>query len=190
MCWFKKKPVIVIPPEPDPVEPEPEPEPEVPPTPVIPHPEEPKNPLCTMENYNLDLVFGKWFEDWQVPVEWRDYWRNAIEVEVTDTISYPAGTWHNGLTGKRHLVIRPDYLNAGVIAHENCHNSYALLTEQQKLEFSAAYTPLKTSDPLIVYLYSINCYGTSDDIEGMAELYRYLGDQMPDELKQFYPRLM
>jgi hypothetical protein len=87
------------------------------------------------------------------------------------------------------LAVKPPWLNAGVIAHEQAHNSYALLTAAQKAAFSAAYNPLINTDPLITFLYSHNPYGLSSDIEGHAELYRYLGDKMPAQLKQFYPRL-
>jgi hypothetical protein len=190
MC-FKKKKVITTNPEPEPelvTEQVTEPEP----TPVVitlPHPEEKEDKSITMDNYDLNIVFDTWFRDWQVPVEWRDYWRNAIEIEVTNAISSPAATWDNLSTGKRHLAVKPSYLNAGVIAHEQAHNSYALLTAEQKQEFSAAYTPLKTSDSMIKYLYSINSYGLTNDIEGHAEVYRYIGKQMPDVLKKFYPKL-
>jgi len=48
---------------------------------------------------------------------------------------------------------------------------------------------LTTQDPLIVYFFSINSYGLTSDIEGNAEVYRYLGDRMPGVLNKYYPRL-
>jgi hypothetical protein len=157
---------------------------------TIPHPEEAPDPSITMDNYDIDVVFDKWMHDYQVPAENHDHWRNVIEIEVTNNLDSPAATWDNPGTGKRHLAVKPAYLNPGVLAHEQAHNSYALLTGQQKRAFSAAYTPLKTSDPLITYLYSINSYGTTSDIEGHAELYRYLCEKMPVVLKKFYPKLI
>ena len=38
-------------------------------------------------------------------------------------------------------------------------------------------------------LFSRNTYGLTNDIEGHAEVYRYIGQQMPEQLKQYYPRL-
>jgi hypothetical protein len=55
--------------------------------------------------------------------------------------------------------------------------------------FASLYTTLKASDPLIRLLYSRNTYGLTSDIEGHAEVYRYAGQQMPGQLKQFYPML-
>ena len=157
---------------------------------AIPHPEEAADFSITVDNCNIDAVFNKWMLDYQVPAENRDHWRHAIEIEVTNNLDSPAATWDNPRTGKRHLAVKPAYLNPGVLAHEQAHNSFALLTKKQKNEFSAAYAPLKTSDPLITYLYSINSYGKSSDIEGHAEMYRYLGEKMPGVLKKYYPKLI
>ena len=99
----------------------------------------------------------------------------------------PAGTWEAG--GKRHLAVKPPWLNPGVVAHEQAHNSHALLDANQKNDFAALYVPLKSTDPLITLLYSKNRYGLSSDIEGHAEVYRYIGQQMPVQMKPYYPLL-
>ncbi|MDD5353263.1 MAG: hypothetical protein PHS93_08905 [Candidatus Omnitrophica bacterium] len=153
----------------------------------LPHPEEPVNVNCTMQNYNIDLIFQKWFEDYQVPFAYQFYWRNQIEIEVTDNIPYPAATW--GTPSGRHLAIRPMYLNAGVLAHEQAHNSFALLTISEQMEFIDLHTQLKKDNMMVKFLYSVNPYGLSNSVEGHAELYRYLGETMPQELKRFYPKL-
>ena len=155
---------------------------------TIPHPEEPANPAITMANFNLDGVFDRWFQGWNVPVMERDYWRTAISVEVTEAIPYPAQTWEQD--GKRHLDVRPEWLNPGVIAHEQAHNSYTLLSQEQKEGFARKHTALKTSDPLIKLLYSTNTYGLTNDIEGHAECYRFLGLSLPEALKPYYPKLL
>jgi hypothetical protein len=59
----------------------------------------------------------------------------------------------------------------------------------RKADFKKAYTPLINSDPLIVFLYSRNTYGLSSVVEGHAEVYRYIGDKMPEKLKPYYPKL-
>jgi hypothetical protein len=182
MAWFKKE----QPPAPPPPGPPPPPLTPLP----IPHPEEAADYTVTMNNYNIDAVFNKWMHDYQVPAGNYDYWRNVIEIEVTGKLDTPAATWQKCCSHKRHLAVKPEYLNPGVLAHEQAHNSYALLTGRQKKEFSAVYTPLKTSDPLIAYLFSINTYGLTSDIEGHAEIYRFLCEQMPQTLKKYYPKLM
>jgi hypothetical protein len=183
MCWFKKKPsedrtMVKL---------------------EILHPEEPPNPNQTLANTNIDDIMTKWFFDWKVPAEHWYHWRSAIVIRIYDSWppdmlargiqpDTPAATWD--ADGKRHLASLARWLNPGVIAHEQAHNSYALLTPAQKSAFSATYSPLKNTDPLIKYLYSVNRYGLTGDIEGHAEMYRYLGETMPLVLKQFYPRLM
>ena len=113
--------------------------------------------------------------------------KTKIEIKLDNTLPYPAGTYE--LNGIRHLNIKPEWVNPGVIAHEQAHNSYALLTSEQKTGFTATYTPLKTSNPLLVFLFSKNSYGLTNEIEGHAEIYRYLGAEMPQELKKYFPKL-
>jgi len=38
-------------------------------------------------------------------------------------------------------------------------------------------------------LYAKNPYGLTNDIEGHAEVYRYIGEKMPEQLKRYYPML-
>ena len=181
---FKKKN------EPTPT-PAPIPEPESVPGPspeplTIPHPEEAPDYSKTLENTDLDSALDDWAIHYDVPVIYRDYWKTKIAITLDANLPYPAGTFELG--GIRHLTIRPEWVNPGVIAHEQAHNSYALLTEEQKVEFSTVYTPLKTTDPLIVFLYSKNSYGLTNDVEGHAEVYRYLSEEMPEVLKKYYPK--
>ena len=164
----------------------------------VPHPEEPMNPLATLANTDIEKIIAKWLSDWSVPEQNWEYWKTAIDIQVYNSYppsltsmgvkqDTPAATWEAG--GKRHLAIKPQWLNPGVIAHEQAHNSYTLLTPSQRENFSAVYTPLIETDYLIKLLYAKNTYGLSNDIEGHAEVYRYIGQQMPAQLKIFYPRL-
>lgn len=164
----------------------------------IPHPEEPMNPMVNLANIYANTIISQWLQDWGVPVQHWNYWRMAIDLQVYD--NYPASLLAMGLTqdtpaaaweanGKRYLAVKAKWLNPGVIAHEQAHNSNALLTPSQKAEFSAIYTPLKNTDYLIRLLYSKNRYGLTNDVEGHAEVYRYIGQYMPDQLKNYYPRL-
>ena len=154
---------------------------------TIPHPEETPDSLRTIHNTDLDAALDKWETDYKVPESYREYWKTKIVISLDETLPYAAAAYE--LNGVRHLTIRPEWVNSGVIAHEQAHNSYALLTDVEKSNFSTIYTPVKTTDPLISYLYSINPYGLTNDIEGHAEVYRYLGEEMPDVLKICYPKL-
>ena len=153
----------------------------------LPYPEEKPNYSQTIDNVRPLNVVDKWLHDYNVPFEFYDYWQTKIIITIDLTIPYPAGVWEEN--GVRHMAVRPEWLNAGVIAHEQAHNSYALLTDAGKFEFNADYTPLKTTAPLIKLLYKTNTYGLTNDIEAHAEIYRYLGYKMPEILKQYYPKL-
>ena len=114
-------------------------------------------------------------------------------VELNDKIPYSAGTWK--AAGIRHLQVRPEWCNAGVLAHEQAHCSYALLTEDEKLLFETAYNNAQPH-PFIVLLHRVNTYMNQTDklgrhVEGHAELYRYIGlEKLPVTLKRFYPKLI
>ena len=153
----------------------------------LPHPEEKPDYSHNLSNTSFADVQNKWFEVYSVPMQYRQYWRDKIVATVTNNIAYPAGTWEQN--GVRHLAVKPEWLNPGVIAHEQANNSYALLTAEQKKGFSETYSSLKNTDPLIRLLYSKNPYGLTNDIEGHAEVYRYLAEQMPQQLKRYYPKL-
>ncbi len=151
------------------------------------HPEEAANPDQTIENVSVPDIITKWLTDWKVPAGYWDYWRSMISVTVADDVSV-AYSWE--ADGKRYIKVNPVWLNPGVIAHEQAHNSYALLTPKQKADFEKDYTPLISTDSLIKYLYSINNYGLTSVIEGHAEVYRYLTERMPGQLKKYYPKLL
>jgi len=178
-----------------------EPLPEPSPSLVLLHPEEPMNPQATASNTSVTDVLSTWFESYNVPIESRDYFSNAVDIKVYDSYptspndfifagcdpKIPAMSWGTG--GIRHIACLAPWLNPGVVAHEQAHNSYSLMTEEQKAAFTALWDSTKNTDPKLVYLWSKNTYGTTSDIEGHAECYRYWGSEMPEELKQYYPKL-
>ena len=155
--------------------------------PKIPHPEEPFDPNATIENTPIDGVMGRWFLVYNVPREYWDYWEEQIVIEVDPDFPYPAGVW--GENGIRHMTVQPGYFNEGVVAHEQAHNSYNLLTEGQKVAFANKHDELKRTNKLIKRLYEINTYGLTSDVEGHAEIYRYLHPKLPQGLESFYPKL-
>ena len=169
------------------------------PRPALPHPEEPPNPAANLANIDVNAVITQWLTNWEVPRAWWSHWKNALDIQVYDVYpasilamgirqDTPAATWDAG--GKRHLAVKPQWLNPGVIAHEQAHTSYSYLSPEQKAAFAALHTSLKNTDQVIKYLYSINTYGLTSDVEGHAEVYRFIGQQMPAQLKPFYPTLL
>lgn len=165
---------------------------------TIPHPEEDKDDLQTIENTDIGATLSQWLEIWEVPVKYHEFWLTKIVIKLYDVwdsemlakgiqMDTPACAWE--VNGQRYLASLAKWFNPGVIAHEQAHNSFALLTGDQKVEFSKVYTPLKTTDPLIKFLYSKNSYGLTSDIEGHADCYRYLEQSLPSVLKVYYPKL-
>lgn len=155
---------------------------------VIPHPEEPPDDRQTVETIDIDGAIEQWMDDYGVPAEHREFWKTKIAIKLDPDLRYPAAAqdWRGG----RLVTIRPAFVNSGVIAHEQAHNSYALLSGKEKKAFSREYGALKGTDPLIVKLYEVNGYGLTNDVEGHAELYRYLNEYMPRVLKKYYPGLI
>ncbi len=173
-----------------------------PPPLTIPYPEEPEDPSKTIANTSIADVMNRWMVNYNVPGTFRDYWRTAIDIKVFDNwppdifVRFPglnplAGDFTFSEGGTRHLYSRAAWLNPGTLAHEQAHNSYALLTDEQKAGFALLHNQYKLSDPLVKLLYSTNAYGLQNDTEGHAEIYRYLGpDKMPERLRQYYPKLI
>jgi hypothetical protein len=158
------------------------------PTPIpttIPHPEEPPDYSKTIDNTTTEGLLEAWFYGWNVPQHHQTWWRNEMSIEIS--LEYPSAA--ATISEAKQMWIRPEWANPGVLAHELAHVSHSTLTEPRKAEFSADYTLLKDTDPLIKLLYSQNTYGLTNDIEGHAEVYRYLGEQMPEQLKQYYPNM-
>lgn len=195
MCWdkivsiFRKKPSEIAP----------EPIPVLYPPLTIPFPEEAENPLQTIANTNAEVILWEWLVNYDVPQEHWEYWKTKIDIQVVERFSdlgwtlasdldskIPAVSWEEG---GRHLAIKPTWLNPGVIAHEQAHNSYALLSTVEKREFVIVHSSVLT-DPLVELLYRTKRPTWGDfDVEGHAEIYRYLGGQMPEVLKKYYPKL-
>jgi hypothetical protein len=170
------------------------------PSPVlkIKFPEEVPDYSKTPNNTDINTVLREWFKQRDVPAIYQDYWLKAIDIQVYDiypqsilamgiTQDTPALTWEDD--GKRHMAIKTAWLNPGVISHEGAHTSYGLLNIWDKQNFSEAYRKAKTDDPLIKLVNEYRIYSLTSDIEGHAEIYRYLGDSMPGTLKKYYPKL-
>jgi hypothetical protein len=159
------------------------------------HPEEKPDYSITMDNYNLDKVIDKWLNDWHVPMDYWNFWSlSGVEIIVTlDTVIYFDGKEYKHAPAQsetsndeRVLKVRPEYLNAGVIAHEQAHNSYSLLNVTDQANFNIDLQPfLKTG--IVQYLFTQNAYGLTSPVESHAEIYRYI--DVPQSLRKYYPKL-
>jgi hypothetical protein len=157
----------------------------------------------TVANTNLNKVFNDWFMNYNVLPGEFNYWRTSIKIEVFDSWpqwvydKWPGQAWYLDQsaamtyddTDGRHLIIKAPFLNTGVMAHEQAHNSYALLTPEDKAQFAIDYKPLKTTDRLMKAVFP-KVSTTTDDVESHSEIYRYLGNQMPQSLYKYYPKLL
>ena len=188
-------PVIIPPVEPSPVKPL-----------SIPHPEEPPDWDLTLHDVDVFGVINEWLQKWEVPTEYWSYWQTIIDMQVYD--EYPdymirwgvqqdwaSFTWF--AEGKRHMAITPAWLNPGVVAHEQAHSSYDLLTEDEQFEFETTYIALYlANDPMTHLMDHCTNYinypidNEPEQVETHAEVYRFLGQQMPESLKRFYPKLI
>jgi len=159
------------------------------PTPLsIPYPEEPPDHTRTIDNVDIQYVLNEWLYKYRVPENHWQFWRTKISIIVDPTISFPAFCFLQGEV--RQMRVQPAWLNAGVIAHEQAHSSWSLLSDIEMFKFSQEFTRRKEIDPLVKFLFAKNGYGLTSDIEGHAEIYRYLNEKMPESLKKFYPRLI
>jgi len=165
--------------------------------PVLTHPEEPPDPAQTLLAISIPAIFGAWMERYAVPVQYREDWEASIIIQVYDAWpqsmvdgglnpATPGATWSDGTV--RHLACLAPWFNPGVIAHEQAHNSYSFLHQSLKDTWPAALQSVM-KNRLVQLVYSLHPYAASSPVEGHAELYRYLGDKVPEKLKLYYPKL-
>ncbi len=158
----------------------------------IPHPEESPDYTKTIENTSITDVLDRWFNGWKVPEEYWDYWKSAITIYISILYAVPAAT----SSETKEMWLRPEWASPGVVAHEEAHISYLLLDEDKKREYFGAFIEALLTDNLAVVsddsirkLWSQDGYAHYSIIEAHADVYRYLGEQMPENLKQYYPKL-
>lgn len=167
------------------------PKPNLPPMPVpltLPHPENESN----SNEVNTQLMIEEWLRDWNVPFQYHSFWWSII-IKVVENYPYPASI--TDLDGNPAtfddtiFTVHPCWDTEGVCAHEMAHISWMMLSQVQKVEFESLHNKLMLTDPYIKLLYSINTYGLTNSNEAHSEVYRYIGEKMDEQLKQYYPRL-
>jgi hypothetical protein len=149
--------------------------------PSLPYPEEPPDFTLNISGPQLlQLFFNKYF----IPEEHWNFWR-SVTVVVDKTLSFPAGM----VSETKTLYLKPEYANAGILAHEFSHLSYALLNQDQKNNFVPDYARALQTDGFLKLLSSQNQYMKTSVVEAHAEIFRYIGNKMPDYLNKYYPKL-
>lgn len=154
----------------------------------IPYPEEKIDLSKNESNTDVQATFEHFLSN-RIPKQYRDEWRHRITLILNDNYYYPAATVNDGL-GNAIITIQSAFTNDGVYAHEIAHIVWQDLTSIQKQNFASMHDALKDSNELMKLLYSENPYGLTNHVEGHAEIFRYLGEYMPEGLKQYYPRLL
>lgn len=141
-------------------------------TSAVAYPEELKG-----QNISSNPTYLKylWTEKYQVKDK---AWGLSLQVIFDDTITNPAWT----ITDV--IYIQSQFANPGVLAHEAAHVVYPLI---DKDGFEVKFNKL-LADPKIVLLSKMGKLLSM--IENHAEIYRYWGNQMPETLKHFYPKLI
>jgi hypothetical protein len=152
----------------------------------MPHPREEVNyKQTTLTEQEIFEITRKWLIDWQVPASFLHSWYSR-PVKLSDSSvlgDYPA--WMDNGT----LVVKPEWLSPGLMAHEWAHYSWSQLSEGQRMCFQNAFIPLKDTNRWIKLLYKLYPYNLGTYIEIHAEVYRYIGQTMPESLKKYYPGL-
>jgi hypothetical protein len=150
--------------------------------PTLPYPEEAPD---FNQNITVDQLFQKFFANYFIPESSGSFWR-AVTIVIDQSLPYPAGMSSEIKT----LRIKPEYANPGVLAHEFSHLSWAQLSEAQKAYFPQDYVVVMQTDELLRTLYFQKSYMNASIVEAHAEIFRYLGNKMPEALKKYYPYLI
>jgi len=147
---------------------------------VIPHPEQKPDyvgPIITVDELITDC-----YEEYDIPTM---FMANNVDVEI-HPFNGAGLTWMSLMK----ILISPPYANAGVLGHEYAHIEYGLLPSNLKEKFNTTITPLIRRNIRIKTMLEQYDYGFTNRIELHAEIFRYLGDEMPAELYRFYPNLI
>lgn len=167
----------------------------------LPYPEEKQDKTKTLANTKvsdvLDLLFGG---EGKIPLEYKDYWLDWLVIRLfskwtPEILSYwpnvkestPAFTYEDN--GKDYIYCLVPWYNCGIVKHELGHGAEKLLSAQEWVEFINTYDRLIKTDKMLQYLNKVQPIYNDFYHEVYADIYRFLTEQMPPELRRFYPKL-
>ena len=148
---------------------------------ALPYPEEAPDYTRTITGEELLRDF---FTGYFIPEVYWNFWRR-VTIIVDKTLAYPAGM----ISETKTLLLSPEYATPGILAHEFSHLSYSELNPNKIASFTAEYNSILQTNELLKFLYSQKPYMKTNIIEAHAEIFRYLGNKMPEQLKKYYPKL-
>lgn len=149
---------------------------------TLPFPEEPRDPTANIATTSARGLLALWLLKYRPadPAFWQ-----TLDLSIVDTLDHPAET----ISELKQVRIQPSFASPGVLAHELAHISYSLLSEQEKVDFAMVADTVK-SDPLVALMLEQKPNARKNIIEKHADLYRFLGKQLPESLRAFYPALI
>lgn len=140
----------------------------------------------TMESVRIAEVIENWLRTWKVPQRYHSFWLEECDIKLSLKYRAPAAT----IAQTREIFVRPEWANPGIIAHEVCHIVWQFLSDSQRESFQKDLTDALKHDYLIRLAWQTKPYMQTNKIEAHADIYRYLGDRMPEALKSYYPKLL
>ena len=119
----------------------------------LPYPEEAPDYTYTITGEEL---LQRFFNRYFIPEVYWNFWRR-VTIVVDKTLSYPAGM----VSQTKTLLLKPEYANPGILAHEFSHLSYYELNPNKKASFSSLRSDflqfLSTLWSIIFILYPCLC---------------------------------
>jgi len=152
---------------------------------TVPFPKEPENPTATLDNTDLQSVIASWMVSREVPVAYRLFWTEGVKIQLSYQYPYAAASAET-----LRVWVNPVHATPGVVAHECAHISYRYLSDDDRIAWASSFDHALVHDCLLKFVSEKEPYMLHNYIEAHAEVYRYLGPQMPKELKRFYPKLI
>jgi len=132
---------------------------------------------CNVEDLRTRFYYERNVKDW-------DFW-DTVEIIPSVEMHYPAWT----ITEVKKIWIRPEWFNVGVLSHEIAHISHNEMNDIDMANFVIDLEKFK-NNKYIKTLYKQIPYTSTNYIEGHANLYRFICDKLPNELKKYYPHLL
>ena len=132
---------------------------------TIPYPEQPANYAATMETVDIDAVITEWLTTYNVPEKYHNFWRNDCHITLSQQYTYAAAT----IAQTRTVYVRPEWCNAGVIAHEICHIVWYYLSTDEQKAFSYIFNEIRQHNALLALAWKTHSNMRKNIIESLTD---------------------